>query len=113
MDRFGLYDFEITVSHDQTNDYALAEVTVLREACLANSTIQQEWKCEPYDGQVERIAFHETMEIMLSPLWTLAEKRSVTLDEIEQAKHTIIKRLENCVWKPDFDKRKKKKCGGT
>lgn len=108
VDKLGLYDFEITVAHDQTNDDALAEATVNREACWANSTLQHNWDAPPYAGQIERVAFHEAMEIVLSPLWMLAERRFVTPDELEQAKHTIIKRLENCVWKPDFDKRKKK-----
>ena len=108
VERFGLTDIEMFVEHDQIDEEARAVAIVQLEAKIARSILQQVWTSKPSDGEIERVAFHEFMEVLLSPLWVLATRRHITEDELESARHGIIRRFENCLWKENFRRRKKK-----
>jgi hypothetical protein len=108
VDIFGLRDFEIYTEHDDTQKDARACVYVNLEGMMATIELQKDWDCEVDDDMIRKVAFHEVMETMLAPLWVSASERYATPESIEMAKHGIIRRLENCVWKPDWEARQKK-----
>ena len=66
-----------------------------RAATLGFCCNWQETK--PTKKQIDLAAFHEVWELILSPLNILAQDRFVTESRIEEARHSIIRRLENTV----------------
>lgn len=49
--------------------------------------------------EIDKVAFHETIEILLSELQAVARERFIVDRDIVSATHRIIRRLENSVFK--------------
>ena len=93
------YDFEwITDPENQ----ALAEVDNLPQDRVALFKLNKTWTEKPTNYHLKRTAFHEVMELLLSPLrglacsdWLKGEPRTALLN---MEAHIIIRRLENARW---------------
>jgi hypothetical protein len=102
---FGLTDFEWIVERKQTDEETRAQCWIHFDGRVANTVLQEKWDDVPYPGEIERVAFHEVMEAMLSDLWMLTTRRYLSEDEVEVARHRLIRILENSVWKQDWEGR--------
>ena len=49
------------------------------------------------DASIRFIAKHEALELLLGPLQRLAESRYVTEEQIDEARHVIIRTLEKII----------------
>ena len=102
IDIFGLRDWEIIFTHEK-------EVPDARASCyrdltgrIATINLGTDWSNSPNafnDEGMRKVAFHEACELLIAPLYINACARHVTEEEIKEASHTIIRILENVLWK--------------
>lgn len=108
IDAFAVSDIDIDIKHEQTDDCCIANASYSPEDACAISRLQISWDEEPTPERIRDAAFHEFMEILLAPLWSLGELRFVTKEQMNAARHGIIARFKNCIFKPDIERRPKK-----
>ncbi len=95
---FGLKDWEIGYHHQEDDD-TLASLKYDLSGGWATIYLATEWeRKEPTILEVKECAFHEVCELLLARIRTLAMYRFTTRDEIEEATHGIIRRMENSVF---------------
>jgi hypothetical protein len=97
--RFGLTDWDLKIYHEEfliENALAMCECEHLSRA--AKITLNIKWSIPPIKKDIKRYAFHEVCELLLARINDLAYDRFVCADNIEEEKHTIIRRMENGIW---------------
>lgn len=99
---FGLTDWLIDFDWiDDPDNHALAQVETNTGNRVALFQLNSHWNDQPTSRRIDRVAYHETLELLLSPICTIAK-----LDEgevtpvgkiclLEAERHAIIRRLEN------------------
>jgi len=107
IDIFELNNWEIMFIHSKRADNR-AWINPSTDPRLVKIALGAEWiNLEPDTisvNDIKRVAFHEICELLLEPLGYLAECRFITETEIEPARHDIIGKLENTIFK-DSDQR--------
>jgi len=98
LDIFKLNDYKIFFEQRETDD-EYGWVTWECEERMACFGIAEEVDLEPTDEFIDEIAFHETFELILGELRLTAERRYAEEREIKTAVHSIIRRMENTVFK--------------
>ncbi len=101
---FGLTDWQVYYEHREadTDDRAWCETKL--SARTATIGLNAVWDCEPDDygidanEEMRKAAFHEVVELLLSPLYSEALYRFTTGDALVEADHGIVRRLENAVY---------------
>ena len=96
---FGLMDWEIHIER--------ADLVEMRAGCLSDYSGKQcflmlanEWDDgEPRKGEIKFVAFHEVAELLISPLHAMALSRFANNDEIDFHRHSLIRVLENTIFK--------------
>lgn len=90
------FDFEWL---DDPDNQALAEVETLSADRVALFRLNKVWTEKPTGYHLKRIAYHEVLELLLSPLrwvanasWLPADAKPILLNT---EAHAIIRRLEN------------------
>jgi hypothetical protein len=99
---FHLYEFQLTISSDES--------TEIRAGCywsdindgagIINIYYSIPWimsKETTYD-EINKVAFHETWEAILSELQELIIERFISKKDIANAVHRVIRRMENIVF---------------
>lgn len=88
--RLGLTDYRSDFFHGglQPDDAGYCETDI--ESCVVKVTF-----ANPPGNTPDRVARHEALELLLAELWILAQYRWVRRDELEAARHRVIRRLEN------------------
>lgn len=61
--------------------------------------LSKKWSCEPTKKLLSKCAFHEATEVMLETLsrWCSGHPR-----DIEEAVHTIVRRMENTIFEKEW-----------
>ena len=100
IDFFGLKDWHFYFQHNDKHKEDLAKTAVEHKSKSALILMTKTWaKDDITDDLISLTAFHEVCEVMNSKLNDLAQQRYVpNEDEIEEANHEIITRLQNSVW---------------
>lgn len=105
---FGLMEWELHVTNENEDGLdALGTCwgdTVNR---IAGINLNEIWNEKPTDIRIRQIAFHQVMELLLVEIKVAAYERDTSEEDIIGATHTIIRRLENTIFK---DKHKKHVC---
>ena len=94
---FGLLDWRVFFDHNKIDDktYAIASLSNLEDR---NVTIVL--NIDFIAGlDIYRTAFHEVCELLLHPLEHIGSCRYAQPEELEAARHAIIRTLENTVYK--------------
>jgi hypothetical protein len=101
IDFYGLNDWHFYFRHSDKHKENLAYTAVEHKSKSAVIFMTITWaKDDLFDGLIELSAHHEVCEVMNSKLRDLATSRYVTSDEeIDEANHEIITRLQNSVFK--------------
>ena len=97
IDYFGLKDIRVTYQHGGTNNDNNAEWLLDGEGRVAliklGDTIDNK-------SHIQQSAFHEVTEgLLLGQVWALLENRYVTRTELDTAVHSVVRTLENTVFK--------------
>lgn len=95
---FGLKSWEIKFRHETSRKGSLASC----DADLANKVVwmylSKKWDVKITDKRLKQSGFHEACEILMSPLDINAKARFVAEHEITEARHGIIRTLENVLY---------------
>jgi len=98
IDIFGLKNWEVFFDHEK-REKARADVGLKfidKQASICLSTIWKDLKPDVY--YLKRSAFHEDCEILLARMDMMA-RNGARPDEIDEARHEVIKVLENILWR--------------
>lgn len=96
----GLLDWQIYTRHRRlTKSQGLTEVNLgARCATVILSTELRNYDDPPDELTIKQIAFHEVCEVFLARFMICAESRFVTRDELDEARHEIIRTLEKVIF---------------
>ena len=99
---FGLSNWEISIEHSKGDSDRAWIIPVTKgrvvRICLGSNWINLEPdKITP--DMLKRVAFHEVCEVLIEPLAWLAECRFLNPDQLDPARHDIIHRLEEVIFK--------------
>lgn len=100
IDFYGLTDWHIYIRHSDKDKETLATTHVEHKSKSAIIFMTITWAKDDINEElISLTAHHEVCEIMTAKLDDLASARFVSNpDDIEEAKHEIITRLQNSVW---------------
>jgi hypothetical protein len=92
----GLTDWSIYFLFRQLRG-AYASCTFNTEGMTATLTLNSKYHPDfPIDeDEARRSALHEVLELLLAPMWDMMLEREFIKRDGEQARHAIIRRLEN------------------
>jgi len=93
---FGLKDWKIYFFHDQIDETSYANITYNVAGRVA--TVRFNLEHNGRYNNIKETAFHEVCELLLGKLVAVAEYRYVTENEITEATHDIIRRLEKVIF---------------
>jgi len=97
--RFGLGDWCVEFFHEQWEGENMAGCAANLSGAVASLCLYRDWKdIAVTNSEIKRIAFHEVCELLVVRLEILAGARFVTKNEIIEARHGIIRRLENAFY---------------
>ena len=104
---FSLLDWAVYFFHEDnaTSGPCRAWSATVQEGKAASLGLSLNWNDDNddviiTDYDVKKSAFHEVCELLLRKLWKLADTRyGVTESDVEEELHSVIRRLENSVWK--------------
>lgn len=100
IDFFGLKSWEVFHSHQNLNDNAAWCLFNDLKERLVRIGLAVNWDdTEPTKHAVRLAAFHEVCEVLIFRLFDLAISRYSTEDQLLEARHELIRTLENCVFK--------------
>lgn len=97
---FGLTNFKFYFYFEYGNSgkHAIINCGELQDY-IATFTFYEDWGDEIVDEkEIDKIAFHEVCHVLLVRLNAIANSRFITEDEIREAEHEIIRRLENSIF---------------
>lgn len=96
---FGLLDWEPYFDHNEKVTESTARCSFNHESKNVTFTLFQDWEGEIISCEtINMCAFHEVMELLLCKMTSLCHERFITENEIQEATHAIIRRLENVVY---------------
>ena len=96
---YGLLDWDVdfvfnTDPEDQDDRLAYCFADLSGKAATIGLCV--DWKqTKPTREQMDLSAYHEVCELLLSPLNILAKERFITESRIDEARHSVIRILEN------------------
>lgn len=98
--RWGLLDWDIIYTHvDLNTDLARLKSNYTGKNAVISLGINWEEEYSPITTyQIKKSAFHEIMELLLAEYDAIATSRCINEDEVNNARHTVIRRLENVVF---------------
>jgi len=95
VNKFGLHEWELRFFlEDIGNNLACIRSDYLGRMCRVSFTHIWDDPLLLDDNQIKETAKHEAIELLTDDLGNLAGSRYVTLDEIDAARHTLVRRLE-------------------
>jgi hypothetical protein len=99
--RLGLLDWHIYTRHktrDRDDQASCYPNLAGRCATIYLSKMLDNYDEAPGETFIRRVAFHEVCEVFMARMVICAESRYVTRDEIDEARHEIIRTLEHVIF---------------
>ena len=90
QERLGLTDYRTDFFHGGLEPHEAGYCETDIENCVAKVSF-----APACDNVPEKTGRHEALELLLAELWILGQYRWVRRDELEAARHRVIRRLEN------------------
>ena len=96
---FSLYHIEIYFRHQDDDNGGLAWCNFESNGMVATINLQKTWPgSKPNRAVIQKVAFHECMELFLYHARNISNSRFVTRAEGEEEWHRIIRTLESVVF---------------
>ena len=109
---FGLLDWDVDFffnKNEEEQGEQLAYCMTNLDGRAATLGLCHNWhETQPTRKQINLVAFHEVCELLLSPLNTLSKERFITESRIDEARHSVIRRLENTILESSVGSKKHK-----
>lgn len=102
INRFGLFDWDIDFCHDEYlgGDKVLAWCDFSCVDRTATIGLSIDWRDRKVTNEeIRRLALHEVLELLLGKYNELMDERYIKESEVHEAKHIVIQRLINGIWK--------------
>ena len=101
FDVFRLFEYELEID-EQEDDDARSSIywhKMKVGAQMVTICYTRNWLCnlETTKKEIDKVAFHEVCEALLSELGEMAHERYISEREITASTHRIIRRLENII----------------
>lgn len=98
--KLGLIEWALYFEHANLPD-EYAKTSWSTGAMVATIQFSTHWDNlrEKTAQEIHKLALHEILHILMAPFVSEAEYRFSTSNAIETAEHSIIRRLENILWK--------------
>jgi hypothetical protein len=109
--RLGLLDWHIYTRHRTRNPGTQASCYPDlggRCATIYLSKVLLNYDEPPGETFIRRMAFHEVCELLMARMMICAQARYVTSEEIEEARHEIIRTMEHVIFDKEDGKLDKK-----
>lgn len=98
--KFGLVGWEIVFAREDIQGRAACRLNM--QSRCAGLVLANDFKGDLTDEEMRRSAFHEVCEILLARTWFICMNSDLTPRQreshMEEARHEIIRILENTVW---------------
>jgi hypothetical protein len=104
---FGLKEWSYYFFHDNWDEKNRASVIYNVVKRTVSINLETKWNTPPTVNDIKITAFHEVCEVLLGPIYLIAESRSFDSSDLDSQCHSIIRRLENSLFK--FDQGGKRK----
>ena len=100
IEYFGMNDWDFCFVHKAPENLPNCRAACRADYCgkLVSLFLSHKWDDKPEPNELEKCAFHEVCEVLLSQMQALATSRWVTEDEVEVARHTVIAILGNTLF---------------
>jgi hypothetical protein len=98
VDKFELRIWSVHYQHCRLKDYAMTSTNYT--GMVAAIALNTEWDDEvrPLNNhQLAKTAKHEVIHLLLAKLSALGDSRCVTRDELDQAEHELVRKLEHII----------------
>lgn len=106
IERLGLQGWHVTYKQKELREPDwLAECNAGLCSRAANISLNTFWNREVTEEILKRYAFHEVGELLLWRVEEVGMARFISPDEMREAIHEVIRTLENCLWKPEYQRR--------
>ena len=93
----GLVNWEIRYCYDVDND-CRASCTADHNGRIATLALALRWNYKPKVAEIKKVAFHEVIELFLTPMEYIANSIYRNGGEFEAARHDVIRVLENTIF---------------
>ena len=91
---FGLSEWKLWVEMEQFDGaYGFCRADCPSQSALIG--LCPKWDINPSASELRKVARHEVLELLLSPMWHATLARCLDKDWAESQRHTVIRRLEN------------------
>ena len=108
MKQFGLLDYRVQFYHEKLDESDCAMTTTCRQDRAGAITLNTQWAIPATAEELQRVALHEVMHVLISDLSDLALQRVISDMDIHIANEAIVVRLENGISDLYYDTRDKK-----
>ena len=98
LEIFGLKDWDVSIEHKEVEEDSRAICVSQVGGQLATISLSTDWDIKPTDDNLQVHAFHEVCELLLSHMDSLARERTILPRELEVARHSVIRVLENVLF---------------
>ncbi len=98
ISKLGLVEWSVHLYHGELDGvYALTNMN--SSGMVATITLSKYWDDlrEKSEAQIQRLALHEVLHLVMNPLLSEAKERYTTPYQLEGIEHSIIRRLENTI----------------
>jgi len=98
INTLGLREWSIHFYHGQCGE-TYAQTQMNTGGMVATITMSTYWDDlrEKTEEQINRLAFHEVLHLLMCPLISEAQERYTTNNTLTAIEHSIIRRLENVI----------------
>lgn len=98
VNRFGLHDWSIYYQHANNLEGCKGSCEANITGMVATITLNVDWADNIISPEeIEQTATYEVLELLVAPMRAMAGSRCVTIDEIENHAHALIRRLQNTI----------------
>jgi hypothetical protein len=95
---FGLKGWRVYIEHKiPPKGKAWCELDL--ENRIATIIMNLDWDDDKCDYEIRKTAFHESCELLLGRMDVVSKWRHSSESEIDEARHEVIRILENVLWK--------------
>ena len=77
------------------SDCSLGSIEYYSDGRCCHFCMSTTWNIPPIDSMIERVAFHECLELLLQELKRFCFSRNFTDTDLEKEVHTVIRSLEH------------------
>ncbi len=97
VNKFGLQEWELRFFLEDMESLASIHTDYLGRICKVALTKEWNDSLPLTNAQIKECAKHEAIELLTDDMGTIAHARYTMLEELQAARHTLVRRLEKLI----------------